>query len=74
MPATIRRGSAPRGLTLKLQGLLVAHGASLVGARCGIDGIFGAGTDRAVRRFQQSHSLVADGIVGPKTWRSLIES
>ena len=32
-----------------------------------VDGIFGADTDRGTRDFQQSHSLTADGIVGPKT-------
>jgi peptidoglycan hydrolase-like protein with peptidoglycan-binding domain len=58
---------------LKLQGLLVAHGYTLVGNRCGIDGIFGAGTTRAVRSFQSSHRLAPDGVVGPKTWRALIE-
>jgi peptidoglycan hydrolase-like protein with peptidoglycan-binding domain len=33
------------------------------------DGIFGADTEVAVREFQRNHSLVPDGIVGPKTWR-----
>lgn len=35
------------------------------------DGIFGARTDEAVRRFQSSHNLDADGIVGTKTWSAL---
>ncbi len=37
-----------------------------------IDGDFGAGTRGAVRAFQAAHGLVADGIVGPDTWRALL--
>jgi peptidoglycan hydrolase-like protein with peptidoglycan-binding domain len=40
-----------------------------VQAQLGIsaDGVFGAQTERAVKRFQRSHDLVPDGIVGPLT-------
>ena len=37
-----------------------------------VDGIFGPITESAVKAFQQSKSLAADGIVGPKTWPKLI--
>ncbi len=36
-----------------------------------IDGIFGARTLRAVRRFQQAHGLRVDGVAGPVTLRAL---
>lgn len=44
-----------------------------VQARMGIeaDGIFGVQTEVAVRRFQREHDLVADGIVGPRTWAEI---
>lgn len=32
-----------------------------------VDGVFGAGTEQAVRAFQRDHRLVADGLVGRKT-------
>lgn len=32
------------------------------------DGIFGKGTEAAVKRWQSDNDLVADGIVGPATW------
>ena len=35
------------------------------------DGVFGAKTEDAVKRFQRSKRLTADGIVGPKTWEAL---
>lgn len=36
-----------------------------------IDGAWGPNTDAAVRAFQKQHRLVADGIVGNKTYRAL---
>ena len=38
------------------------------------DGVFGERTYAGVRRFQRERNLPADGIVGPETWRALVES
>ena len=45
---------------------------NLIGFHCGLeDGIFGRNTLIAVRNYQESIGLVADGIIGPKTWKSI---
>lgn len=38
-----------------------------------IDGVFGNGTEEAVKKFQESTGLKNDGIVGPGTWSKLLE-
>lgn len=48
--------------------------ARLVAPELGVDARFGEHTHAAVRRFQQERGLEADGIVGPETWRSLVEA
>ena len=64
---TIRRGD--RGeLVTQCQRLLAKDGSNLK-----IDGIFGPGTQSAVRAFQKKHGLTVDGIVGPQTWGALLK-
>ena len=38
------------------------------------DGIFGTETHNAVVRFQKKYDLIADGIVGPITWKELLKN
>lgn len=71
IPDTIRRGS--KGLNVRLaQNMLYKLGYDL--GPCGIDSDFGKATEAAVRDFQNDHKLTQDGIIGPKTWKALIES
>jgi len=39
----------------------------------GADGVFGAGTEKAVKEWQSKNGLTADGIVGDGTWNKLFE-
>lgn len=39
--------------------------------RVTVDGIFGAGTEAAVRAFQTEFGLTADGVVGQQTWNEM---
>ena len=39
--------------------------------RVAADGVFGTGTRNAVIAFQRSKGLIADGVVGPRTWAAL---
>ncbi|HVM21131.1 MAG TPA: N-acetylmuramoyl-L-alanine amidase [Egibacteraceae bacterium] len=45
-----------------------------IGDTVTVDGEFGDQTYALVRRFQRERNLPADGIVGPETWRALVES
>lgn len=38
------------------------------------DGVFGKNTLEAVKRYQAQKNLGIDGVVGPKTWKSLVKS
>jgi len=40
----------------------------------GADGIFGAGTEKAVKDWQAKNGLTADGIVGDGTWNKMFEA
>lgn len=63
---TLRYGN--RGNIVKfLQCYLNLYGNTLE-----VDGIFGSGTQNAVRKFQQDNSLAVDRIVGKNTWRTLL--
>ena len=64
---TLKKG-AQGNITKLLQEKLVKLGYSTNG----VDGIFGSGTYSAVREFQKTRGLSADGIVGQNTWRKLL--
>ena len=64
---TLKKG-ASGNITKLLQEKLVKLGYSTNG----VDGIFGSGTYYAVREFQKTRGLSADGIVGQNTWRKLL--
>lgn len=57
------RGDEVRRIQKKLKSLGYYKGA--------VDGVFGTGTQKAVRDFQKSCGIEADGIAGPKTIRYL---
>jgi peptidoglycan hydrolase-like protein with peptidoglycan-binding domain len=56
------------------RGRVVKFVQTLTSAAGGVDGIFGAGTDAAVRHFQTEHRLDVDGQVGPATWAALLQA
>jgi hypothetical protein len=62
---TVRRpdtGEAVRGAQRQLN--KYAYGLT-------VDGVFGSGTESAVRDAQRQNALTVDGVVGPATWRAL---
>jgi peptidoglycan hydrolase-like protein with peptidoglycan-binding domain len=66
---TLRRGSTDP-VVRDLQQALTALGYH----PGGVDGIFGAGTENAVKAFQHAVGIPSDGVVGPLTWRNLDEA
>lgn len=64
--STLERGM--RGAEVeKLQDKLIAQGYMTKDQKATGPGIFGPRTEAALKKFQQDHGLVADGIYGPKT-------
>ncbi|WP_436520481.1 peptidoglycan-binding domain-containing protein [Actinoplanes sp. HUAS TT8] len=57
-------GSAVSGLQHEFQ-----HRKGIASAP---DGVFGPGTESAVRAFQAEAGLAADGVVGRETWQALV--
>ena len=57
------RGAPVKALQQRLDQLGFANGAN--------DGVFGKNTEKAVKQFQRSVGLEADGIVGKGTWKML---
>lgn len=72
MPASTTPGFMPGSRTLRRgdEGSDVYYLQGRLGVQ--IDGKFGPGTENAVRTYQGTHGLSPDGVVGPKTWRSLL--
>lgn len=67
---TVRRGMRGDDVRWVQWHLLLWDSGSL--PRYGLDGSFGAETDRAVRAYQDANGLKIDGLVGPKTIGAMI--
>lgn len=64
-------GKGDKGNSVKaLQQLLIARGYNCGGF--GADGSFGSGTEKSVKAYQRAQGLGVDGLVGAKTWSSLL--
>ena len=63
---TLRRGSTGADVEYLQRRLNGIGFGSLV-----VDGIFGAATEEAVKKFQGQYGLTVDGVVGSQTWAKL---
>ncbi len=79
---TVRRGDGFKAQNPQLnedvktaQGLLLARGypdLNSADPKTAADGYFGPGTETSTKSFQKSENLTNDGVVGQKTWTSLL--
>lgn len=67
VPPTLRVGSIGEDVK-KLQTLLTGENILVE-----VDGSFGSKTKNGVQFFQEAVGLVPDGVVGPQTWKALLE-
>lgn len=69
----LRRGtSGPGVVTIQTELNRIAQNYPAIPKISSVDGIFGAQTEAAVRRFQEIANLSVDGIVGQATWYALV--
>ena len=69
----LRRGDAGPEVTVVQVSLnRIAQNYPAIGRIDPVDGIFGAQTEAAVRRFQSIFNLESDGVVGRATWYALV--
>ena len=70
-----RRGSSTRPKTRFASNRRVRRGGGVKSLQAALglsaDGVFGAATEKALRRFQRSKGLPVDGVAGPATRRAL---
>ena len=69
----LRRGtSGPGVVTIQTELNRISQSYPAIPKIPTVDGIFGARTEAAVRKFQEVFNLNPDGIVGPATWYALV--
>lgn len=73
-PGVLRQGDSGGGVWSLQYMLAVLAQFNAVIPQVRVDGTFGAGTERAVRAFQNFAGLPEDGVVGEQTWNALFRS
>ena len=69
----LRRGtSGPSVVTIQVELNRISQSYPAIPKIASVDGIFGAQTEAAVRKFQEIFNLTADGVVGRATWNALV--
>ena len=72
-PGLLRRGSTgPSVVTAQVMLNRISQSYPAIPKISSVDGIFGARTEAAVRKFQEIFDLTVDGLIGRSTWYALV--
>ena len=72
-PGVLRRGtSGPSVVAVQVALNRISQSYPAIPKISSVDGIFGAQTEAAVRKFQEIFNLTVDGIVGRATWYAIV--
>jgi len=67
----VRYGALIRKGSVSVYTFVLQDALDYLGHPLAIDGVFGPGTERALKTWQTKNKLISDGVCGPSTWTAI---